>query len=84
MPNYKIHFVADNKDYTTTVPAETSGEAQIKFSKFFTDKFKPAKGIQSSAVVKKVEIKEETVNPVVEQLRSMFGQYNPYKSPFNT
>lgn len=83
MPNYKIHFVADNKNYTTTVPAETSGEAQTKFSSFFTNSFKAQKGIKGSAYVKQIELLKDKNDQVVEQLRSIFDNaFKPFKPPF--
>lgn len=54
MKQFQLHFTADSLPYRTTIPAETDGQAQDKFVKWFTEKFKPEKGILGVAKVTKI------------------------------
>lgn len=55
MKDFQLHFTADNLPYRTTIQALTDGQAQDKFVKWFTEKFKPEKGILGVAKVTKIE-----------------------------
>lgn len=54
MKQFQLYFTADNLPYKTTIPADTDGQAQDKFVKWFTEKFKPEKGILGTAKVTKI------------------------------
>ena len=54
MKDFQVNFTADSLPYRTTIPAETDGQAQDKFVKWFVEKFKPEKGILGVAKVTKI------------------------------
>ena len=64
MKRFRLFFTADNLPYRTIIPAQTNGQAQDKFAKWFTEIFKPQREILGVAKVTKIEedSTEEKVN----------------------
>ena len=56
MKQFRLFFTADNLPYHTTIPAQTDGQAQDNFAKWFTEIFKPQRGILGVVTVTKIEV----------------------------
>ena len=54
MSYFQIHFTADNLPYRITIQAITDGQAQDKFVRWFTERFKPERGILGVAKVTRI------------------------------
>ena len=73
MKDFQVNFTADNLQYRVPISAETDGKAQDKFARWFTDKFKPERGIVGVAKVTSIVAVESKDDKIKKALGNYFN-----------